>query len=306
MLPTLVTVIGVDFDPEDVDHARQILASVSSQISDVETGVCDGLAVSQFTSDAPLAAARAALRQLTLRLRGSAPSPSSVDVLVSPNSLRRDSGPRLVITDVDSTLIRDEVVELLAGHAGSEQLVTEMTDRAMRGEVDFATSLHERVATLRGLPQSVFADVLAQVRLSPGTERFCAELHAAGDLVGVVSGGFAEIVDPLAANLGIKLALANQLEVVDGHLTGRVRGAVVDRQTKAATLRNWAANNQIDMSRTVAIGDGANDLDMLGAAAVGIAFNAKPIVADQAAAAIYCGRLDAALPLLGLGVSPAG
>lgn len=208
----------------------------------------------------------------------------------SPNSRR------LVVMDVDSTLITGEVVEMLADHAGAGALVTEITERAMRGEIDFAASLHERVATLAGLPASVCDDVLAQVELSPGAVELVAEMDARGWPVGLVSGGFLEIVEPLAARLGIRLVRANRLEVADGRLTGRVAGPVVDRAVKAQTLREYAAEVGVPMERTVAIGDGANDLDMLAAAGFGIAFNAKPLVA-AAADAVVTDRLDAVLDL---------
>jgi phosphoserine phosphatase len=198
--------------------------------------------------------------------------------------------------DVDSTFITGEVVEMLAAHAGSEELVTQITERAMRGEIDFAASLHERVATLAGLPESVLGDVLAAVELSPGARELVAELHGRGWPVGLVSGGFIEIVGPLAAPLGITLTRANALEVAHGRLTGRVRGAVVDRAAKAATLREYAAAVDIPMERTIAIGDGANDLDMLAAAGFGIAYNAKPLVC-AAADAVVRDRLDAVLEL---------
>ncbi|MBF0686228.1 MAG: phosphoserine phosphatase SerB [Cellulomonas sp.] len=203
---------------------------------------------------------------------------------------------RLVVMDVDSTLITGEVVEMLAGHAGSRPVVAEITERAMRGEIDFAQSLRERVATLAGLPVSVFDDVLAEVELTPGAVELVAELQGRGWPVGLVSGGFMEVARPLATRLGITRVHANRLEVRDGVLTGRVDGPVVDRAAKAATLAAWALELGLPMSRTVAIGDGANDLDMLAAAATGIAFNAKPVVA-QAADVAVAGRLDAVLTL---------
>jgi phosphoserine phosphatase len=166
----------------------------------------------------------------------------------------------------------------------------------MRGELDFAASLHERVATLAGLPTSVFADVLAELRLTPGARELVAEVQGRGWSVGLVSGGFIEVVGPLAEPLGITLLRANTLEVIDDRLTGRVSGAVVDRAAKAVALREYAASAGVALEDTVAIGDGANDLDMLAAAGFGIAFNAKPVVAEQADAVVN-DRLDAVLEL---------
>jgi len=198
--------------------------------------------------------------------------------------------------DVDSTLITQEVVELLAARAGSRAEVADITERAMRGELDFAASLRARVATLAGLPVRVFADVLDEVVVTPGAVELLAELDRRGWPVGLVSGGFVEVVAPLAARLGITRYRANALEVADGVLTGRVAGEVVDRAVKARTLRAWAAELGIPLERTVAVGDGANDLDMLAAAGFGVAFNAKPVVCEQADAVVR-DRLDAVLAL---------
>jgi phosphoserine phosphatase len=202
--------------------------------------------------------------------------------------------------DVDSTLIQDEVIELLAAQAGRAAEVAAVTERAMRGELDFAQSLHERVKTLAGLPDSVFAEVREAVTLTPGARTLCRTLLSLGFTLGVVSGGFIEVVAPLAAELGIQHVAANRLEVVDGVLTGRVVGKVVDRAAKAASLREFAALEGIPMSRTVAIGDGANDLDMLEAAELGIAFNAKPMVRAHADTTVNVPYLDAVLYLLGI------
>lgn len=221
------------------------------------------------------------------------------DVAVSPAGLARH-GRRLVVMDVDSTLIQDEVIELLAEHAGRKAEVAAVTEAAMRGELDFAASLHRRVAALSGLPDSVFAEVRAAVRLTPGAATLVATLRRLGFTVALVSGGFAEVVEPLAADLGIRHVRANRLEVVGGRLTGRVEGPVVDRAAKAAALREFAAAERLPLSRTVAIGDGANDLDMLAAAGLGVAFNAKPAVRAEADTALNVPNLDAVLHLLGI------
>ena len=222
-----------------------------------------------------------------------------VDVAVSPAGLAR-RGRRLVVMDVDSTLVQDEVIELIAARAGREAEVAAITARAMHGELDFATSLHERVALLAGLPASVLDDVREQVRLTPGARTLVRTLKRLGFTVGLVSGGFIEIVRPLADLLDIDHAEANRLEVVDGRLTGRVVGAVMDRAGKAAALHRFAAAEGIALARTIAIGDGANDLDMLDAAGLGIAFNAKPVVRAQADASVTVPYLDAVLYLLGI------
>ena len=221
------------------------------------------------------------------------------DVALSPAGLARH-GRRLVVMDVDSTLIQDEVIELLAAHAGREAEVAAVTEAAMRGELDFAASLHHRVATLEGLPESVFDEVRARIRLTPGARTLVRTLKRLGFTVAVVSGGFIEIVGPLAQELGIDHAHANRLEVVDGVLTGRVIGEVVDRAGKARSLRRFADAEGLPLSRTVAIGDGANDLDMLATAGLGIAFNAKPAVRAQAHTALNHPYLDAVLYLLGI------
>jgi len=200
--------------------------------------------------------------------------------------------------DVDSTFITAEVVELLAARAGALEEVAAVTGAAMRGEIDFGASLERRVALLAGLPVSVLDDVLAEVTVTPGALELVAEAQARGWVVGLVSGGFEEIVVPLAERAGIGRVRANRLEARDGRLTGRTTGTVVDREVKEQTLRAFAAAEGIGMDRTIAIGDGANDLAMIGAAAIGIAFDAKPVVREQAPFSVDGPRLDAALAVI--------
>jgi phosphoserine phosphatase len=206
----------------------------------------------------------------------------------------------LTVLDADSTLIEDEVIELLADAAGSRSEVAAITERAMAGELDFAESLHARVATLAGLPSTVFADAASVVRVTAGVPELVAGLHAHGSVVGVVSGGFHEVLDPIAERLGVDFWRANRLEVVDGVLTGRVDGPVVDAAGKAAALREWAEEAGIAPAHTVAVGDGANDLLMMEAAALSVAFNAKPRVRDHADVVVARCDLSQVLPLLGL------
>lgn len=222
-----------------------------------------------------------------------------LDIAVAAGGLAR-RGRRLVVMDVDSTLIQDEVIELLASHAGREAEVAAVTAAAMRGELDFADSLRERVAALEGLPVSVLEDVRAAVQFTPGARTLVRTLKRLGFTVAIVSGGFIEIVEDLARELGIDHAHANRLEVRDGILTGRLVGDIVDRAGKADALRRFAAEAGLPLSRTVAIGDGANDLDMLQAAGLGVAFNAKPVVREQADTAVNVPYLDAVLYLLGI------
>jgi phosphoserine phosphatase len=222
-----------------------------------------------------------------------------VDVAIQRESLERRA-KRLVVLDVDSTLIQDEVIELLADEAGCREEVADITRRAMAGELDFAASLQERVARLAGTPVSALDRVADRIRLTPGARTFVRTLKRLGYTVAIVSGGFTAITDRLAEQLGLDHAVANELEVVDGVLTGRLVGQLVDRPGKAEVLRRFAAAEQVPLEQTVAIGDGANDLDMLATAGLGIAFNAKPVVREAADTAVSVPYLDAILFLLGI------
>ncbi|MGI9155839.1 MAG: phosphoserine phosphatase SerB [Marmoricola sp.] len=222
-----------------------------------------------------------------------------VDIAVQPaNLLMR--GARLVVMDVDSTLIQGEVIEMLAGRAGCEAEVARVTDAAMRGELDFETSLRERVGLLAGLEATALDSVYDEILLAPGARTLVRTLKRLGYRFAMVSGGFTQITDRIAADLGIDFSAANELEVVDGRLTGRIVGAVVDRAGKADALRRFARQAGISEVATIAIGDGANDLDMLSAAGLGIAFNAKPMVQEAAQAAVNVPYLDTIMYLLGI------
>jgi len=204
----------------------------------------------------------------------------------------------LVVLDADSTLIRNEVIELIADEAGRGAEVAAATEQAMRGEVDFATSLRSRVAALEGVPLSAFARVRARVEPTPGVTDLTTAVHERGGVVGVVSGGFHEILDDVAPALGVDVWRANRLDAADGILTGRVAGDIVDAQAKADQLTAWAEQHGVAPHRTIAIGDGANDLRMIERAGLGVAFNAKPTV--RRAAPIAIGPVDLAqlIPLL--------
>ena len=188
----------------------------------------------------------------------------------------------LVVFDVDSTLIEQEAIELLAAHSESADLVQQITDRAMRGEIDFSQSLIERVATLKGLPDSVLATVSAQLKLTEGARELVAEIHRRGGKAAAVSGGFIQLLDPIRTELKLDFAAANTLGVEAGKLTGQVVGEIVNRQAKADYLLSWAVECGVDSSQTIAVGDGANDLGMMQVAGLSVAFCAKPIVNEQA------------------------
>ena len=223
----------------------------------------------------------------------------SVDIAVSPGGLMRWA-KKLVVMDVDSTLIQQEVIELLGKRAGKESEIREITESAMRGELDFEASLRARVSLLKGLPASVIDDVRAEILLTPGARTLVATLKKLGHSVAVVSGGFTAVIEPILLDLEIVHYRANTLEVIDGLLTGNILGDVVDRAAKAIALRDFAELEGVSIEQTIAIGDGANDLDMIAAAGLGIAFNAKPAVKAAADSSLSAPYLDSVLYLLGI------
>ena len=222
-----------------------------------------------------------------------------VDIAVSPGGLMRWA-KKLVVMDVDSTLIQQEVIELLGAEAGVEDEICQITESAMRGELDFEESLRARVALLKGLDESVLETVRAKIELTPGARTLVATLQKLGHSVAVVSGGFTAVIEPLLKDLGISHYRANTLAISDGKLTGQLVGTVIDRAAKAVALREFASAEGVEIEQTIAIGDGANDLDMIAAAGLGIAFNAKPAVRAAADSSLSAPYLDSVLYLLGI------
>ncbi|MFB9682707.1 phosphoserine phosphatase SerB [Amycolatopsis plumensis] len=224
---------------------------------------------------------------------------AGIDIAVERAGITRRA-KRLVVFDVDSTLIQGEVIEMLGAHAGVEPEIREITEAAMRGELNFTESLERRVALLAGLPATAIDQVAASIELTPGARTTIRTLKRMGFRTGVVSGGFTQVIDGLVEELGLDFAVANELEIVDGKLTGKVIGDVVDRAGKAKVLRRFAAEYDIPLEQCVAVGDGANDIDMLSAAGMGVAFNAKPALREVADTALSHPYLDAVLFVLGL------
>ena len=225
-----------------------------------------------------------------------------IDLAVEPSSRAREA-KRLVLLDMDSTLIQQEVIDLLAKHAGKLDQVSQITESAMAGDLDFSQALSARVALLAGLDQSVIELVRKEITLTNGAKELIETLHKQGHKVGVVSGGFLDVIEPILNNLKINFYRANKLEIMNGKLTGKTEGAIIDRVAKFSSLQEFAKIEGVELSQTVAIGDGANDLDMIEAAGLGIAFNAKPKVAAAAATTISTSDLSTVLLLMGIQTS---
>jgi len=222
-----------------------------------------------------------------------------IDIAVEQSGLTRRA-KRIVLLDMDSTLIQQEVIDLLANKCGVGQEVASITESAMRGELDFVASLTTRVKLLAGADAQVIESVKAGITLTPGARTLIRTLHKLGHKVGVVSGGFLDVIEPLLQDLKIDFYRANKLEIVDGKLTGNLLGSIIDRTAKAEALREFAATEEVNLAQTIAIGDGANDLEMLEIAGLGIAFNAKPAVRAAADSSINSPYLDSVLYLMGI------
>ena len=287
-----VTVLGKPLRPAAIAAIAGRIAAHGANIDRIDRLADRPVTCIEFAvSGADPGALRAALARESVA--------QGVDVAVQRGGLHRRL-MRLIVMDVDSTLIAGEVIDMLAARAGCAEQVAKLTAATMRGDLDFATALTERVALLAGQDAAILDQVRQELRLAPGARTLITTLGRLGYRCGIVSGGFSQITDPLAADLGLDYAAANTLEIAGGKLTGRLAGPIIDRAGKVDALRRFAAQADIPLSQTVAIGDGANDLDMIAAAGLGIAFNAKPAVRDAADTSISVPYLDTVLYLLGL------
>ncbi len=308
---------GIDIDFEVVDSApsvrqpKLVVTILGHQVTPAEFGaLASSIAKGGGNIDRIVRLARTPVLAYELVVSGEDRESIRAGLLQTADTLRCDvavhreglgrRATRLVVLDVDSTLIREEVIELVADEAGCRDKVAEITERAMRGELDFEASLHERVALFEGLPVELLDRVIERIELTPGARTFIRTLKRLGYRTAIVSGGFTLATQALADQLEIDHAFANTLEVHEGKLTGRVTGMIVDRKGKADLVRKIAELENIPLDQVVAIGDGANDLDMLNAAGLGIAFNAKPVVQEVADTTLNVPYLDAILFVLGV------
>ena len=287
-----VVVLSQSLKPAAINAIAAVISEDGGNIERINRSASYPVTAIELTvSGADLATLRSALATTGSEL--------GVDIAVSPGGLMRFA-TKLVVMDVDSTLIQQEVIELLGAKAGVQSEIAKITESAMRGELDFEASLRARVALLKGLPASVLVDVQSEITLTPGARTLVRTLKKLGHHIALVSGGFEPVIAPLATELGIDHMRANNLEIADGKLTGELVGPVIDRAGKATALRDFAAEHNVDLDQTIAIGDGANDLDMIAIAGMGIAFNAKPAVKAAADSSVSAPYLDSVLYLMGI------
>ena len=287
-----VTILGAPLRPDAVSRIAEEIANRGGNIDRIRR-------IASYPVTAVVFKGSGAELQDLRRALVAAAAEVGVDIAVQESGLDR-RGQHLVVIDVDSTLIQNEVIDLIAEHAGVGEQVAQITAQAMAGDLDFVAALRARVALLKGLPVSVLDEVRTRLKLTPGARTLCRTLNTLGYRVCLVSGGFAEVIIPLADELGIDDVRANHLGVRDGYLTGEVVGVIVDRQGKKAALEEFAAKYEIPMRRTIAIGDGANDVSMLEAAGLGVSFNGKAAAREAADAALSVPYLDSVLYLLGI------
>ena len=304
-LPTvsaLITLSGT-FQPQITQKMLAFLSAL--EITEVTEKIIAGKLFLSVKTTTPAAEILTSANFLNLQKFANS-SALTVDCVTGENvvshsvNTRSIGKKRLVLLDVDSTLIQEEVIELLANKAGAGAEVARITAAAMSGQIEFAAALDARVKLLTGLPETVLEEVRQEITLTAGARELIAALQKLGHQVGIVSGGFIDVIEPLAKELNIDFIRANKLEIIEGKLTGRLEGSVIDRAGKAQALRDFAKISDVEIAETVAIGDGANDLDMLKTTGIGIAFNAKPILQSVADISLNSPNLDCALYLMGL------
>lgn len=287
-----VVVLSPKLEPQAINAIASVIASDGGNIERIHRTASYPITAIEFTvSSGELATLRTALAKTG--------NDFGVDIAVSPGGLMRFA-KKLIVMDVDSTLIQQEVIELLGKKAGAQAEIAKITESAMRGDLDFEASLRARVSLLKGLPETVLSQVRDEITLTPGARTLIRTLNKLGHHIALVSGGFEPVIAPLVKELGIDHMRANNLEIIDGKLTGNLLGPIVDRAGKASALKEFAAAHNIELEQTIAIGDGANDLDMIAMAGMGIAFNAKPAVKAAADSSLSAPYLDSVLYLMGI------
>ena len=291
-----VVVVGNAIKPSGLAAVASQIAKLGGNISAIKRTAIDPLISIELELSIPnnsLKAVQGALALVAIE--------NKIDLAVEPGGLQRKS-KRIVMLDMDSTLIEQEVINLLGLAAGKSLEIEAITDKAMAGDLDFKTALIERVSLLKGLDHNILSQVRDQISLTKGAKKLVDELHQQGHKVGVVSGGFIEVIEPILKSLEIDFYRANKLKIQDGVLTGEIDGPLIDSHAKRMALEEFADQEQVQLEQTVAIGDGANDLEMIKAAGLGIAFNAKPKVAAAADTTISNQDLSTVLLLMGISI----
>jgi phosphoserine phosphatase len=291
-----VVVVGNSIKPSGLAAVASQIAKLGGNISAIKRTAVDPLISIELELSIPnnsLKAVQGALALVAIE--------NKIDLAVEPGGLQRKS-KRIVMLDMDSTLIEQEVINLLGQAAGKSSEIEAITDKAMAGDLDFKMALIERVSLLKGLDLNILSQVRDQITLTKGAKKLVDELHQQGHKVGVVSGGFIEVIEPILKSLEIDFYRANKLKIQDGVLTGEIDGPLIDSHAKRMALEEFADQEQVQLEQTVAIGDGANDLEMIKAAGLGIAFNAKPKVAAAADTTISNQDLSTVLLLMGISI----
>jgi phosphoserine phosphatase len=291
-----VVVVGNAIKPSGLAAVASQIAKLGGNISAIKRTAVDPLISIELELSIPnnsLKAVQGALASVAIE--------NKIDLAVEPGGLQRKS-KRIVMLDMDSTLIEQEVINLLGQAAGKSSEIEAITDKAMAGDLDFKAALIERVSLLKGLDHNILSQVRDQISLTKGAKKLVDELHQQGHKVGVVSGGFIEVIEPILKSLEIDFYRANKLKIQDGVLTGEIDGPLIDSHAKRMALEEFADQEQVQLEQTVAIGDGANDLEMIKAAGLGIAFNAKPKVAAAADTTISNQDLSTVLLLMGISI----